>query len=80
MFWLIGGDVDREAIDGDVDTLTAYYRSLGFFQANVGREVTVVHEGLRDWTHLTFVINEGPRYTVRNVSFMGNSRFKGEFL
>jgi outer membrane protein insertion porin family len=80
MFWLIGGDVDREAIDGDVDTLTAYYRSLGFFQAKVGREVTVVHEGLRDWTHLTFVINEGPRYTVRNVSFMGNSRFKGEFL
>ncbi len=80
VFWLIGGDVDREAIDGDVDTLTAYYRSLGFFQAKVGREVTVVHEGLRDWTHLTFVINEGPRYTVRNVSFMGNSRFKGEFL
>ncbi|MFM1904056.1 MAG: outer membrane protein assembly factor BamA precursor, partial [Planctomycetota bacterium] len=80
VFWLIGGDVDREAIDADVDALTAYYRALGFFQAKVGREVTVVHEGLRDWTHLTFVINEGPRYTVRNVSFMGNSKFKTEFL
>ena len=80
VFWLIGGDVDREVIDADVDMLTAYYRSLGFFQAKVGREVAVVHEGLRDWTHLTFVINEGPRYTVRNVSFMGNSRFKTEFL
>jgi outer membrane protein insertion porin family len=80
VFWLIGGDIDREAIDADVDALTAYYRALGFFQAKVGREVTVVHEGLRDWTHLTFVINEGPRYTVRNVSFMGNSKFKTEFL
>ena len=80
VFWLIGGDVDRQAIDADVDALTAYYRSLGFFQAKVGREVAVVHEGLRDWTHLTFVINEGPRYTVRNVSFVGNSRFKSEFL
>lgn len=80
VFWLIGGDVDREAVDGDVDALTAYYRSLGFFQAKVGREVSVVHEGWRDWTHLTFVINEGPRYTVRNVSFIGNSRFKSEFL
>jgi len=80
IFWLIGGDVDREVIDQDVETLTAYYRSLGFFQAKVSREVEVVHEGNRDWTALTFVINEGPRYTVRNVSFIGNSKFKSEFL
>ena len=80
IFWLIGGDVDRTIIDEDVEKLTAYYRSLGFFQARVGREVQVVHEGKRDWTYLTFVINEGPRYTVRNVSFVGNSKFKTEFL
>jgi outer membrane protein insertion porin family len=80
VFWFLGGDIDREVIDADVDTLTAYYRSLGFFQAKVGREVSVVREGVRDWTYLTFVINEGPRYTVRNVSFVGNSRFKTEFL
>jgi outer membrane protein insertion porin family len=80
VLWLFGGDVDRTVIDADVETLTAYYRSLGFFQAKVGREVQVVHEGNRDWTHLTFVINEGPRYTVRNVSFVGNSKFKSEFL
>jgi outer membrane protein insertion porin family len=80
IFWLLGGDIDREAIDADVEMLTAYYRSLGFFQAKVSREVQVVHEGLRDWTYLTFVINEGPRYVVRNVSFIGNSKFKTEFL
>jgi outer membrane protein insertion porin family len=80
VFWLLGGDVDRAKIDADVETLTAYYRSLGFFQAKVGREVQVVHGGGRDWTMLTFVINEGPRYTVRNVSFIGNSKFKSEFI
>ena len=80
VLWLFGGNVDREVVDQDVETLTAYYRSLGFFQAKVGREVEVVHEGNRDWTHLTFVVNEGPRYTVRNVSFIGNSKFKNEFL
>jgi outer membrane protein insertion porin family len=80
VFWFLGGDIDREVIDADVDALTAYYRSLGFFQAKVGREVSVVREGVRDWTHVTFVINEGPRYTVRNVSFVGNSKFKTEFL
>jgi outer membrane protein insertion porin family len=80
VFWLIGGDIDREAIDADVQALTAYYRGLGFFQARVSRELSVVHDGGRDWTHLTFVINEGPRYSVRNVSFIGNEKFKTEFL
>jgi outer membrane protein insertion porin family len=80
IFWMFGGDIDREVLDRDVEQITAYYRSLGFFQAKVSRELQVVHEGGRDWTHLTFVIDEGPRYSVRNVSFVGNSRFKSEFL
>ena len=80
ILWFIGGDIDREVVDQDVEALTAYYRSLGFFQAKVSREMNVVYEGNRDWTHITFVINEGPRYTVRNVSFIGNSKFKSEFL
>ena len=80
ILWLFGGDVDRSVVDDDVEKLTAYYRSLGFFQAKVGREVQVVHEGRNEWAYLTFVINEGPRYTVRNVSFVGNTKFKTEFL
>ena len=80
ILWLLGGDIDRQKIDDDVDLITAYYRSLGFFQAKVGRELEVVHGAGREWTLLTFVISEGPRYSVRNVSFIGNSKFKGEFL
>jgi outer membrane protein insertion porin family len=80
ILWLLGGDIDRQKIDEDVDLLTAYYRSLGFFQAKVGRELEVVQGAGRDWTLLTFVISEGPRYSVRNVSFIGNSKFTEEFL
>jgi outer membrane protein insertion porin family len=80
ILWMIGGEVDASVVDTDVDTLTAYYRSLGFFQARVGREIDIVHEGRKDWVYLTYVIHEGPRYTVRNVSFIGNSKFKTEFL
>ncbi len=80
VFWLLGGDIDREKLDQDVDLLTAYYRSLGFFQAKVGRELEVMKAGGRDWAMLTFVINEGPRYSIRNVSFIGNTKFKSEFL
>ncbi|MFM9058188.1 MAG: POTRA domain-containing protein [Planctomycetaceae bacterium] len=80
VLWVIGGDIDREVIDADVQALTAYYRSLGFFQARVSRELSVVHDGSRDWMHLTFIVNEGPRYTVRNVAFVGNSKFKTDFL
>ena len=32
-FWLIGGRVDRNKIDEDVDRLVAYYRALGYFRA-----------------------------------------------
>ena len=29
-----------------------------------------------DWVNLTFVIDEGPRYQIRNVKFMGNTKFE----
>ncbi len=72
--WLFGGKVDTKKIDDDVESLTAYYRSLGFFQAKVGRELGYDED--KDWLSLKFIINEGPRYNVRNVSFLGNEIFQ----
>ena len=72
-FWVFKGEVDRKQIDEDVDRLVAYYRSLGFFRARVGRELRF--NDSRSWLVLNFVIDEGPRYEVRNVSFIGNQRF-----
>jgi outer membrane protein insertion porin family len=70
---IFSGFVDRDKIDADVDRLTAYYRAFGFFQAKIGRKLEFNEKG--NWLTLTFVVNEGPRYQVRNVSYMGNKIF-----
>jgi len=76
--YLFKGEVDREKIDEDVNRLIAYYRGLGFFRARVGRELSF--NAAENWLTLTFVIDEGPRYRVRNVSFTGNAKFSGDEL
>jgi len=73
ILYLFKGEVDYEKIDEDVNKLTAYYRSLGYFSAKVGREVEFGEDSR--WATLRFVINEGPRYKVRNVSVVGAKQF-----
>ncbi|MAT72288.1 MAG: hypothetical protein CMJ58_22505 [Planctomycetaceae bacterium] len=68
------GYVDYDTIANDVDQLTAYYRAFGYFQARVGRKIDFDETGGK--ATVTFVINEGPRYMVRNVRYMGNTKFE----
>jgi len=75
---LIGGNVNRDEIEQDVLRLTNYYRTLGFFNARVGREVSESNDG--KWVTIRFIIDEGPRYRVRNVSFIGNRSYQPEQL
>lgn len=77
-FFFFKGFMDREALANDVDKLTAYYRALGYFQARIGRELEWNEEN--DRVKLTFVIDEGPRFVVRNIRFMGNTKFNDEEL
>ena len=77
-FWFLGGLFDRKQLDEDVERITAYYRSLGFFQARVGRDIEVYPDPVsdsREWVYVTYVIDEGPRYRIRNISFFGNEKF-----
>ncbi|HEY3391404.1 MAG TPA: POTRA domain-containing protein, partial [Lacipirellulaceae bacterium] len=78
MMYIFKGYVDREQIDGDVERLTSYYRAFGFFQAKVGRQLVFNDKG--NWLTLRFVIHEGPRYQVEDVSFIGNKIFASESL
>lgn len=78
ILYLFKGQVNLEQINEDVDRLTAYYRSLGFFRARVGRELEWNEE--RNWLTLRFVIDEGPRYKVRNISVIGNTKFESGLL
>ncbi len=72
-FLILKGYVNREEIDADVVRLTTYYRSFGFFQARVSRKIDY-YPG-KKWVHLTYVVNEGLRYNIRDVRFLGNTKF-----
>jgi outer membrane protein insertion porin family len=73
LWYFFRGKLDREKIDADVEKITAYYRSLGYFRARVGRELEFDDSG--KWVTLRFTIDEGPRYVVRNVTVEGNEKF-----
>lgn len=77
-YYFFGGKVDRAKLDADVEKLTAYYRRLGYFRARVAREIELDESG--KWVTLTFVIDEGPRYTVRSVKIEGAENFPEEPL
>ena len=71
---LFKGYLDRDQIQADQDSLTAVYRSFGFFRASVG--AIPKYNKNRDWVNLTFVIEEGERYNVRSVRLDGNTKFE----
>ena len=73
--WLFGGEVNRRQIKEDEDRLIDYYHRLGFFRARVGSFIEEhSFSEQRDWVSLKFVIDEGPRYSVRKLSVIGNKR------
>lgn len=78
LMYLFKGYVDREQIDADVDKLTAYYRSFGYFTAKIGRKLE--YDDNSKWVTLRFVVSEGPRYQIRNVRHVGNHIFANTSL
>jgi len=72
-FKVFGGLAQRNLIDQDIDRVTEYYRSLGYFNAQVGREISESNDGR--WLNVRFIVNEGPRYKIRDVKFMGNESY-----
>lgn len=78
LLWVWKGKVDRDKIESDRERIVSYYRSLGYFTARVGRYLEFDNSG--KWLTLTFVIDEGPRYKIRNVSLVGNKTFTTESL
>ena len=68
------GKFDRTKLDQDVEKLTAYYRDFGFFRARIGRQLEFDDSG--KWVTVKFIIDEGPRYNVRNVSILGSQTMR----
>jgi len=78
VLWLFKGEVDYDRVDEDVQRLIDYYRGLGFFKARVGRELKFNDN--QNWATINFVIDEGPRYLVQNISIIGNTKIEAEAL
>lgn len=76
--WTFGGKYDPATIPNDKASLTAYYRGLGFFDMTIDHELKFN----QDRSHVTIVYNieEGPRYKIRNVEFLGNDVIPTEML
>ncbi|MEM6855710.1 MAG: POTRA domain-containing protein, partial [Planctomycetota bacterium] len=69
--WLIGEGnvVNREELKLDAARLREYYQQRGYLEAEVDRQITV-SDNQRDGI-VTFLITEGPRWTVGEVRVQG---------
>ena len=74
----LGGRYHRDNLDEDRRKLVEYYQGQGFYDVKV-TPVTDHGASLGD-VRLLFVISEGIRYKVRNVSFEGNKKIATEAL
>jgi outer membrane protein insertion porin family len=75
---VINNTLNYDQLDADVERLTAYYRRLGFFRARVSR--TLDFSESEGWLTVTFIVDEGPRYRVRDLQVIGNNVFDTELL
>lgn len=65
-------------IDEDVQVLQSYYHNLGFLTASVGRSIDYDASG--KWLNVTFIVEEGVRYTVNDIKIVGNRYIETESL
>jgi len=70
VFGVFGGTFEEDKVEHDVVKLEEYYRSFGFHDVKVGRDL----EWEEDHRHvrLVFHINEGIRYRVTKIQIDGN--------
>jgi outer membrane protein insertion porin family len=64
---------NMDTINEDNQRLENYYRALGYFNARV--DYFYDYDETGKWVTLTFAINEGERFTIRDVIIKGNKYF-----
>jgi outer membrane protein insertion porin family len=69
---------DRHKLEQDIETLTKYYRGLGYFSARIGRELVSDDSGA--FVTIKFIVDEGPRYKIRSVAIEGSTKFEADKL
>ncbi|MFT4302919.1 MAG: outer membrane protein assembly factor BamA [Desulfovibrio sp.] len=68
--WLTGsGVLKEEYLERDTNAIAAYGLNEGYVDIQVGAPQVDYRD---DGIYVTFTVNEGPRYTIRNVVFAGD--------
>lgn len=69
-FGILGGMYKPESMDQDIESLKHYYRGLGFFDVRITAEPKFSPD--RSDVRITYTIDEGVPYKVRNMVLNGN--------
>jgi len=78
ILWTFGGQYDPTTVPDDVMLLKKYYHNIGYFDVQIEDDVQFSED--QSTVTVTFNINEGPRYKIRNLSIEGNQIYSNEEL
>jgi len=72
------GNIDEQMITRDVSSLVSFYMDRGYLDIRVDREIQLSPDSRE--AKVVFIIDEGPVYTMRNITAVGNTVFTAEQL
>jgi outer membrane protein assembly factor BamA len=64
--------LNRMTVTNDMERIELYYESLGYFDVKVD---TTIVEYRTNKIEVSYIINEGPAYTIRQISYRGIPEF-----
>lgn len=68
------GNFQEFSFQTDIERIKYFYKTKGFLQINVATpEITVSED--RRWVFITIRLQEGPEFSVRDISFQGSDLF-----
>ena len=70
-FLFVEAPLNQDTLEADVAALVRYYRDQGYLDVRADREITFSPNGRE--AIVTFLIEEGPQYTLRTVSALNSA-------
>lgn len=78
LFGLFGSEYNPLQLEQDMGKILEYYRAYGFFDVKARKSARLTDDN--SGVIVTIVIDEGPRYVVRDVKVQGNRKVDTEIL
>lgn len=68
------GNFKEMSFKTDVERLKYFYRTKGYLRVNIGTPDVTISED-KKWVFVTMKVNEGPKFSVRDITFKGEVLF-----